>query len=654
MKKKKRSLTQYVAGTSATGVSGSMGGLYNQIPGILDGIIGMLENDPKAYSKEPTVNASVVRNMVSPYAFGGQENGMDEEQLAQLQQMADDNGITIEELISQLQQGGNEEEGEDPTMYDNEDEEYALGTGLYGIGGGDEDDKKKRKTKAERELSNDTVGGTIYNKYSSQLDENGKPVGRNWEEAVKANLKYFLNNITGEFTDAPNPSNVYRPENQHMVGETIIPELQNYGAYGGEFGKNNIEVEGEEVVETPNGQVSKMKGPSHENGGINLSVPDGTKIFSDRIQVDGKTMQQRKVSRERVENRIRKAIGKDPTSNIAKNTLKRTIETNEMEEAKDMAIQKSVASIMSGQPMIGTSNEEEKFAFGGASGDEPYFDKTGWHYPKGKKYALPNTMSSTPTGEDLFHNNQDFLEGLNPTHPDYVDPSTPRVTDTPYSPSKDTSNPITESNGLDLTAGDYVGLAGNAFNAIAPIINTIKNAEGNKPNVNRFRGFGRKALEANDTAQNLAAKAKGYAMTDLNTSKNSSFSRNRNSAQSVNTVRALDIATDMASDKAANNVNTNYVKESMSLLGQRASLENQKDAAEMKGETARDTEDKADRDNFYSNMAQNLVNAGTNVQGIGRSLNTAKSNKIDSNLISQLSQYGLAYDKNGKLITLKK
>jgi hypothetical protein len=74
----------------------------------------------------------------------------------------------------------------------------------------------------------------------------------------------------------------------------------------------------------------------------------------------------------------------------------------------------------------------------------------------------------------------------------------------------------------------------------------------------------------------------------------------------------------------------------------------------MGAEQQRDIADKMDTDNFYSNRAANLVNFGTNIQGAGRSLNVAKSNKVNMQLLSQLSKYGLSIDEDGNIINSKK
>ncbi|MDV7394826.1 hypothetical protein RZS08_25805, partial [Arthrospira platensis SPKY1] len=72
-------------------------------------------------------------------------------------------------------------------------------------------------------------------------------------------------------------------------------------AYGKQIGPDlmPIEVEGEEVVETPQGQVQQIEGPSHDEGGVPMEVPQGTQVFADRVKgADGRTMAERKKRRE--------------------------------------------------------------------------------------------------------------------------------------------------------------------------------------------------------------------------------------------------------------------------------------------------------------------------------------------------------------------
>ena len=80
-----------------------------------------------------------------------------------------------------------------------------------------------------------------------------------------------------------------------------------------------INAEGGEVVETPGGQPQELQGASHSQGGINMIVPNGTEIYSDRlVGADGKTMADRKKSRENQINKIQKLLQKNPNDEALK------------------------------------------------------------------------------------------------------------------------------------------------------------------------------------------------------------------------------------------------------------------------------------------------------------------------------------------------
>lgn len=557
--------------------------IAKQAPQILDSIIGLFESNPNAYSTQPTLNASTMKQMVTPYSKFGMGGQFDEETMAQLQQMAEENDMTVEELIQQLQSGGqSEEETPDETMAEDGEEEDIVGS----------DD-----------VSQFAYGGMMK---KSMFAMGGVP----------------------------------------------------------------IEVEGNEVLQTPDGSLSKVKGVSHEAGGVNVNVPKGTKIYSDRLEIDGKTMQQRKLSRERGIKRIQKLIDANPSDKILQSTYKRTLATTQQEEQQDMALQKMMNKIYNGQPVdMADMKGQEEFAMGGkvmyAYGDEiPYFDKTGWKIPNTKSILLQGGQDLLD--EDIVVNqlNKTLLPGLAKKQIAAKDnnPATTIYTSDPlgenYQPEVTDKTGKTDTSTDEFTGkptlGDFIGIGGNLFNAVAPLAATLKNAKGNKPNINRFRGFGQKAIDTNEKAQGAAATLKAEMMTDIDTAANTARLRARNSASSVNTVRALDAVTDIGTGKSKQAANDSFTKTMIGLFGQRGQLENLQDQMEMKGEAQRDIEDKADRDNFYSNLSQNLVNLGTNVQGVGKSLNIKKSNQIDAKLISQLSQYGLGFDDEGNLISTKK
>jgi hypothetical protein len=60
--------------------------------------------------------------------------------------------------------------------------------------------------------------------------------------------------------------------------------------------------------------------------------------------------------------------------------------------------------------------------------------------------------------------------------------------------------------------------------------------------------------------------------------------------------------------------------------------------------------DRKDRDNFYTQLGKDKSTMGEGVQNIGKDLNAMKQNKMMTNVINQLSKYGLAFDEKGNLI----
>lgn len=420
-------------------------------------------------------------------------------------------------------------------------------------------------------------------------------------------------------------------QDESLAGQFDNEEEEQY-AMGGNTKKKRIEVEGGEVMQQPNGQLHQIKGASHEEGGVNVTVPQGTKVYSDRLAVDGKTMQQRKKNREKMLSKLNN-LTEDNSSVPLKNTIKRTSQIAALEEQADMALQE-VANHLYGSP--------KKAAYGDGGDPEPelpwwvadqYRNQQQVQVPFQRGYKPPLT---TVTGRTLPST------VISPKIPTTARTINPNLTTAP------TPEPEPTMNAGRMTTGDYVGLAGNLFNAIAPIVNTRNAASDTLPNINRFRGFGRKALQENDNAQGYAERERTNALTDLATSTNAAYERNISGASSIQTKRALDIATNIGANKSRNSIDNTLSNQMIGLMDKRGNLENQKDQAEMQGQTVADEQNQQTIDNYYSNMAENLTNFGSNIQGIGKSLNVSKGNQDNIDLIGLLSQNGIKIGRNKK------
>lgn len=76
------------------------------------------------------------------------------------------------------------------------------------------------------------------------------------------------------------------------------------------------ELELQEQMQLPNGNVMGVSGPSHEEGGVEVNVPDGTRVFSDRLKLGKKTFANHAKT---INNKIAKLDNK-PTSSAKTNT----------------------------------------------------------------------------------------------------------------------------------------------------------------------------------------------------------------------------------------------------------------------------------------------------------------------------------------------
>jgi len=205
---------------------------------------------------------------------------------------------------------------------------------------------------------------------------------------------------------------------------------------------------------------------------------------------------------------------------------------------------------------------------------------------------------------------------------------------------------------IPFGTGDIVGMAGTAFGAIAPFFNTSANARAMRPNRNYYMGVGKEALDLNDRSQDLLADQLGEGLMDVDTAYNSETARNRGSASSVNTLRALDIASNVGRNKARGDLRSRFSNILAGEYGKRGDISMRSKIAEAQGQTMADELTTRDIDNLYTQRGANLANLSESIQGVGRNININRSNNINNKLLSQLSMYGLAFDKDGNLIDI--
>lgn len=441
---------------------------------------------------------------------------------------------------------------------------------------------------------------------------------------------------------------------------TGLPMLAGGGTViGNQFDKSKtqvpVEVEGDEMGETPGGQVLDFNGPTHEKGGIPISLPEGTDIYSDRITIGGKTMAERKRERESIAARYKKKADKGDA--LSKNALQRILVSNAKQDEADKRIQDALNNSMQRQTFAGgtdkggikkdnitytppTGMEEETLY----SGNELYNDPT-----KGLISRPYNKTQAQLLGQSKIFNNSVKGTSLKDAYaiagedmPTYekVKSLVPNAEDASTS-----SIP-----GMGLTGGDILNMAGNAFSGIAPYINTLKNRATDTPNINAFKNYGVEGLQKMSQSEDYLKRATDEALKGLEGQRQSMTSQNRKTARGVNTMRALDLAAYESANKQQGDIYGNYAQNMMNIMSQEAQMENAQDQMVMQGEQARDLADRADKDAFYNAKGQGLANIGAATAQIGKQINQAKERDTTGKLYNSMYN-SFGYDaKTGTIV----
>ena len=200
----------------------------------------------------------------------------------------------------------------------------------------------------------------------------------------------------------------------------------------------------------------------------------------------------------------------------------------------------------------------------------------------------------------------------------------------------------------DVTIGDALGIAGNLYQSNKIMDTILANRAGDTPNINAFENYGKEGLKTLDETKQYVNQVRDEVLKDLQLDRTSSIKRNRNSARSVNTQRALDLATDAAVNNTQEKTYSSFAEQMMSILGNEASMKNNIDSVVMGGEQKRDLADRMDRDNYYNQLITGHKNIGQTMSQIGTDLNNIKKRKVSMNTINNLSEY-VQMNDNGKL-----
>ena len=443
-------------------------------------------------------------------------------------------------------------------------------------------------------------------------------------------------------------------KNQNFIN-TLLGGLNAGASFatGGVAGNKQINVEGGEVVETPDGLSQELVGPSHAEGGIDMTVPSGTEIYSDKLLgADGKTMAERKIAREKQIEKAKRLLHKYPGDEAIKKTVQKVEQNNDLLDKQDLSQMQFVKDLV---------EHSNKFALGGYVDEESpmpifnnkYKDLLGL-FSKGLPTDVGTTYYPDPMVENMLKDkNAQDLQNLNNTQPEVYAPASTdpegKYGNATSAKTKDAKNFSLDDYLGGTTFGDMLGMGANLLGPRAQMNNTLANRSATPVEQNWFKDYGKQALSKIQEQYGLLDDIRDNALSSLEKDRAGSISRNNASARSINTQRALNLATDAAIN---NNKSDLYSKFAQSMLGvksQEAVQMDRNDQMRMSGEDKRAERELQNTDNFFNNMAKNISDKYRGIGETGKAINDIKERTVTGELMEQIYKNFSVNPKTGKL-----
>lgn len=129
--------------------------------------------------------------------------------------------------------------------------------------------------------------------------------------------------VGSSFDEVESPVNPPAPYTVPSITMKGMGVNQNIYTNGGMMGNPNAEIELGEVARMPNGQTLIADAPSHENGGLQLNLPAGTQISSDRLKspLTGNTFAKDQAQLERAKAKINNTLKYRTNDKYAKKAI---------------------------------------------------------------------------------------------------------------------------------------------------------------------------------------------------------------------------------------------------------------------------------------------------------------------------------------------
>ena len=215
------------------------------------------------------------------------------------------------------------------------------------------------------------------------------------------------------------------PDGTIHPGATHADYLAGNYAHGGKTGEYplggllpypNAELEGGESFETPQGENFNVEGPNHANGGIDLNLQEGTRIFSDRLKnpETGNTFSDDNKKLAKNINKYQTSIDDPSTTRLDKKTAMRNLANFEGRQDQLFNTQQKLNGDKQGMP-------KEYFQDGGTVTADQLRNLYNSFYESGLKFSEENTKSFDVQGRPTREGNRQASDSARNRALAYID-----------------------------------------------------------------------------------------------------------------------------------------------------------------------------------------------------------------------------------------
>lgn len=199
-----------------------------------------------------------------------------------------------------------------------------------------------------------------------------------------------------------------------------------------------------------------------------------------------------------------------------------------------------------------------------------------------------------------------------------------------------------------MTLGDAIGMYANHKAPQELMKNTIDQYRYTPEEINHFKNYGREALKTLRGQAGLIDTQHDLASQNLQLSRNAMNNLNNNSARGINTLRALNMASNAQTDAQQRELDMARASQMLSLGSQIAQQQNAIDQMVMKGDEERANRNLQNQDNYFTNMAKNISTKYQSLAKNAEALNEIKKRNAQEKLIGRLYNDFVA-DQSGNI-----